>query len=92
MFTTPGLYRVILTHVKTAISLPDDLFERATRRAGELGISRSQLFATAAQRYLDHLDESSVTARIDQVLEATDDDSSVAAVRAGRRRLAQDEW
>ena len=90
--TTPQLYRVILSRVKTAISLPDALFERVTRRAGELGMSRSELFATAAQRYLDELDENSVTARIDQLLAATDDDSSTVAVRAGRRTLAQDQW
>jgi hypothetical protein len=28
--------------VKTAISVPDETFEQATKRAGELGISRSE--------------------------------------------------
>jgi len=39
--------------VKTAISLPDDTYEQATRQAAELGISRSEFFARAARSYLD---------------------------------------
>jgi len=33
---------VIRVYVKTAISLPDETFEEATRRSRELGISRSE--------------------------------------------------
>lgn len=79
--------------MKTAISLPDETFDRASRRARELGLSRSQFFAIAAQSYLDTLDRQSLTARIDQALALVGDDSETAAViRAGRRRLAQDDW
>lgn len=74
--------------MKTAISLPDDTFEAATRRAGELGISRSEFFAVAARRYLDELDGQSLTAQIDDALDdAGADGSSAAAVAAGRSRL-----
>ena len=36
--------------MKTAISLPDDTYEQATRQARALGISRSEFFARAAHR------------------------------------------
>jgi metal-responsive CopG/Arc/MetJ family transcriptional regulator len=82
--------------VKTAISLPDDTFEQATRQAAELGISRSEFFARAARRYLDELAERSLTQQIDEALEQAtleEDDSAAAAVAAGRARLAsQDDW
>lgn len=80
--------------VKTAISVPDDTYEQATRQAAELGISRSEFFARAARRYLDELAEQSLTAQIDEALgTAGPDDSSTAAVRAGRSRLMLgDEW
>jgi metal-responsive CopG/Arc/MetJ family transcriptional regulator len=80
--------------MKTAISLPDDTFDAATRRAGELGMSRSEFFATAARRYLAELDGQSVTAQIDDVLSAAaPDDSSAAAVAAGRSRLlVETDW
>jgi predicted DNA-binding protein len=79
--------------MKTAISVPDATYERVTRRARELGMSRSELFARAAEEYLDDLDRRSVTARIDDALErlGIDESSSVAAA-AGRRRLASDAW
>ncbi len=70
------------------------MFERATRRAGELGISRSQFFAVATRRYLDALDSESVTAAIDAALDVSGaDDSGVVAVAAGRSRLSGgDDW
>ena len=82
--------------MKTAISVPDDTFDRASRRAADLGMSRSEFFALAAQRYLDELDAESVTRQIDAALErlGSVDDSAAAAVTAGHRRLADtiDEW
>ena len=79
--------------VKTAISLPDDTYEQATRRAAELGISRSEFFARAARRYLDELASQSLTSQIDQALQAGEDDSNAAAAAAGRSYLAaQDDW
>ncbi|MGZ4617371.1 MAG: hypothetical protein ACXV5Q_01610 [Frankiaceae bacterium] len=80
--------------MKTAISLPDDTYEAAVRRAAQLGMSRSEFFAVATRRYLDELDARSLTARIDEALDrAVADDSSAAAVAAGRRLLtSQDDW
>lgn len=81
--------------MKTAISVPDEVFQQAASQAAELGISRSEFFARAARRYLDELESESLTSQIDQALEtAEDDDSGAAAVAAGRRRLAtgDDDW
>jgi hypothetical protein len=89
-------YRVILAVVKTAISVPDETFERASRRAQDLGVSRSEFFARAATRYLDELDAASLTEQIDLVIASIEaaDDSNADAVIAGRRLLidAADEW
>jgi metal-responsive CopG/Arc/MetJ family transcriptional regulator len=80
--------------VKTAISIPDETFERVERRSASLGVSRSEFFARAAQRYLDQLDEESLTAGIDAALSIIEpDDSAAQAATAGRRRLAtEDDW
>lgn len=81
--------------MKTAISIPDETFERVEQRAAALGISRSELFTKAAQRYLDQLDEESLTAGINVALDLIgSDDSAEDAITAGRRRLAmiEDEW
>jgi predicted DNA-binding protein len=80
--------------VKTAISLPDATYERATRKARELGISRSAFFARAVELYLDDLAGHSVTRQIDDALAvAGADESGAAAAAAGQRRLAAgDDW
>lgn len=81
--------------MKTAISVPDEIFEQAAGQAAELGISRSEFFARAARRYLDELAAHSLTRQIDQALQAAgDDDSGAAAAAAGRRLLAagDEDW
>jgi metal-responsive CopG/Arc/MetJ family transcriptional regulator len=83
--------------MKTAISLPDETYDQATRKAAELGISRSEFFARAARRYLDDLaaeSKQSLTQQINEALEiAGVDDTEDLAVAAGRRRLADEpDW
>ncbi|HET6214119.1 MAG TPA: ribbon-helix-helix protein, CopG family [Micromonosporaceae bacterium] len=81
--------------MKTAISIPDETFARAEQRAADLGMSRSEFFTRAAQRYLDQLEAESLTNQIDAAIDLVgDDDSAAIAVAAGRRRLAalEDSW
>jgi metal-responsive CopG/Arc/MetJ family transcriptional regulator len=79
--------------MKTAISLPDDTYEQATRQAEALGISRSEFFARAARSYLDQLASRSLTLQINEALRTADDDSNGAAAAAGRSYLVrQDDW
>ncbi len=82
--------------MKTAISLPDEIFDRASKRAKDLGLSRSEFFARAASSYLDELDAHSVTRQIDAALDQIGgmDDSAAAAVEAGHTFLVEtvDEW
>ena len=81
--------------MKTAISVPDEIFEQAAGQAAELGISRSEFFARAARRYLDELAAQSLTSQINQALEAAGDDGTGAeAVTVGRRLLTagDDDW
>jgi metal-responsive CopG/Arc/MetJ family transcriptional regulator len=80
--------------MKTAISVPDDIYEEASKQAAELGISRSEFFTRAARRYLEDLASRSLTEQINEALEAVgDDDSNAAAAAAGCVSLAgQDDW
>ena len=81
--------------MKTAISVPDEIFESATRVAAALGMSRSEFFARAAERYIRQIEAESLTSEIDAALARVgSDDSWSAAAASGRRRLARetDEW
>jgi len=93
---TTWLYRVILHAMKTAISVSDETFDRVSRTASDLGMSRSEFFTRAARRYLDELDAQSLTGQIDSALEQIDgiDDAEADAVAMGHRVLdaLDDEW
>lgn len=58
---------VILSDMKTAISLPDDLFRQADDLAKRLGIPRSQLYARALAEYLDAHGSAQVTDALNAV-------------------------
>ena len=87
--TAPRVIPSYTEGVKTAISVPDDTYERVSKRAQELGMSRSELFSRAATRYLDELDSESVTRQIDFAVASLgqSDDSAADAVAAGHRLL-----
>jgi metal-responsive CopG/Arc/MetJ family transcriptional regulator len=56
--------------MKTAVSLPDPLFEAADRLARQLGKSRSQLYADAVREYLAKHRDDDITARLNEVYDA----------------------
>jgi metal-responsive CopG/Arc/MetJ family transcriptional regulator len=68
--------------VKTAISLPDETFERVERAAAKLGVSRSEFFARAAERWLDALDDDTTTDAINRAIAGLDDDAAFANAAA----------
>lgn len=62
------------------------LTERATRRAKDLRMSRSEFFARGAARYLDELDAESVTHQIHEALGVAGTDTSSADAAAATFR------
>lgn len=78
--------------MKTAISIPDDVFRDVERAAKRLKVSRSEFFTRAVQRLLAHLRDEQVTASYD-VAFADDGGSSDTAVRKlTRAALLATEW
>ncbi|NMG19765.1 ChpI protein [Brasilonema bromeliae] len=61
--------------MKTAISIPDNLFEAAESFAKQMGLSRSELYAIALQEYLQVHRCDRITEQLDAVY--ADEDSSV---------------
>jgi metal-responsive CopG/Arc/MetJ family transcriptional regulator len=61
---------VILERMKTAVSLPDPLFEAADRLARQLGKSRSQLYAEALRAFLERHRDDDITARLNAIYDA----------------------
>ncbi len=78
--------------MKTAVSLPDELFQLAESRAKQLSISRSQLYATAIAEYLRHTRSESVTARLDEIYATEPSRLDPAFRRAQAKSLPKDSW
>ena len=78
--------------MKTAVSIPDELFEAADRLARRLGRSRSRLYADAIGEYLARHDPDEVTATMDAVLEGVGGEPDPALQAAARLVLEQTEW
>jgi len=78
--------------MKTAVSIPDDVFEKAERLARRMKKSRSRLFSHALEEYVDRHAPDRVTEAMDQVCAeiGSEPDPFVSAVSA--RILEQSEW
>jgi metal-responsive CopG/Arc/MetJ family transcriptional regulator len=70
--------------VKTAISLPDETFARVEEAAKRLGVSRSEFFARAAERWLDDLDDDQTADAINRALAGISQDTAFLDTAADR--------
>ncbi len=78
--------------MKTAISVPDEVFNSADELAQELGISRSELYSTAVAEYLAKHRSGDVTARLNEVY--ADEPSGLPSEwrRAQAKSIGPSEW
>ncbi len=79
--------------MKTAISIPDDLFEEAEELAERLHKSRSQLFSEAVAEFIARHCPESITEAMDAVCREVETEGSDPFVAtAAQRTLERTEW
>lgn len=78
--------------MKTAVSIPDVVFEKVERLARRAGRSRSEVFAAALAEYVARHAPDEVTEAMDRVCAAVGDQSDEFVIAAGRRVLERTEW
>ena len=78
--------------MKTAVSIPDRLFERAEALARRLGKSRSEVYREALAEYVARRESDAVTIALDKVVEDIGAGVDEWAAEAARRALEQSEW
>ena len=78
--------------MKTAVSLPDDLFEMAEGVARRLKVSRSQLYATALAHFLELQCAASVTEQLNAVYARRTAKVDPALDRAQLKSVDKDRW
>lgn len=82
--------------MKTAISLPDDLFEAAEQLARRTHRSRSEVYAAALREYVARHSPDEITEAWNRVLEGIDESEIEADIEflhaAARRVFENTEW
>jgi metal-responsive CopG/Arc/MetJ family transcriptional regulator len=78
--------------MKTAISIPEELFESAEQFARRRGMSRSELYATALRHYLGEHGGEVITERLDEIYGAESDGLDPYIARLQARSLPEDDW
>jgi metal-responsive CopG/Arc/MetJ family transcriptional regulator len=78
--------------MKTAVSIPEDVFEAAERLARRTGKSRSQLVSDALREYVARHAPEEVTKAMDRVCAALGQPADDFVSLAGRRALERSEW
>lgn len=78
--------------MKTAISLPDEVFHAAERHAKRTRKSRSQLYAEALAEYLTRHAPEEVTEAMNHVVDALEQPTDPFVSEASRRTLKRLEW
>ncbi len=78
--------------MKTAISIPDNVFESAEKLANRLGQSRSQLYTKAVSSYLEKHRGDNVTKQLDAVYNNVDSRLDPALQDLQSQFLSKDRW
>jgi metal-responsive CopG/Arc/MetJ family transcriptional regulator len=78
--------------MKTAVSLPDEIFRQAEATAKKLRISRSKLYATALSEYLDRKRSTSITERLNEVYSKHDSRLDPALEHMTLETLRKERW
>lgn len=78
--------------MKTAVSLPDEVFNEAERFARRCQKTRSQLYAEALSEYLARHAPDDVTERMNRVCDRIPTEQSNFATKAARQVLSHELW
>ena len=78
--------------MKTAISVPNDVFELSERLAKKLKVSRSKIFAMGVKKLGEEYDEEDIVARINAVCKEVDTSLDPFWKEVQSRTLPKDKW
>lgn len=78
--------------MKTAVSIPDEVFAKVERLARRAGRSRSEVFSAALAEYVARHAPDEVTQAMDRVCAKVGDQEDAFVTAAGRRVLENTEW
>ena len=78
--------------MKTAISLPDPVFEQAEALAQQLGLSRSELYTKALRAYLKRYKRDQILLKLNQVYDRESSEVDPVMARMQFMSLPREDW
>jgi metal-responsive CopG/Arc/MetJ family transcriptional regulator len=84
-----------MANIKTAISIPQTLFERVEALAHEMHISRSRLFALAVEDFMHRYENQRLLERINAAYTDApepDEQALLRRMRRQHRQMVEGEW
>jgi metal-responsive CopG/Arc/MetJ family transcriptional regulator len=78
--------------VKTAISVPDEVFEAADRTAKKLGVSRSELYSTAIHEYIERHKIEDVTSRLNDLYASDSSELDECLGQMQSQSVKKEDW
>jgi len=78
--------------MKTAISIPNSIFEAAEKLSKRFGISRSQLYAKAVTEYLRDHQKDGLTEKLNEIYEKESSELDPICHALQFSSLQKDEW
>lgn len=78
--------------MKTAVSVPNEVYKQAEELARRTGRTRSEIYSTALRDYLAHHQAVPVTAAMDEALDEIDPQADPFLDAVARETLVEAEW
>ncbi len=78
--------------MKTAISVPNDVFELSERLAKKLKVSRSQIFAMGVKKLGEELDDDEITAKLNEFYSKEKAEIDPVIMKMALLSLPKEEW
>ena len=78
--------------MKTAVSIPDDIFKDAERLVSRMQISRSRLYAQALTEFVARHDDDRITASMNRIIDEVDPENDDFTRKAARQTLRRVDW
>jgi hypothetical protein len=83
---------VILDLMKTAVSIPDEVFRKAERLARQLRVSRSELYAKAVESFVQAYDREAARDALDRVYASEPSELDPVLERLQGHAIAREPW
>ena len=76
--------------MKTAVSVPDDVFRDAELTAARLGYSRSRLYTEALRSFINNQVDDPVTAKLNEIADELNRNST--SIQTARELIESGQW